>query len=231
VKERLTGAIILVALIVLLVPELLTGPIRTRSAPAASHPATPAGHPEPPLRSYTLTLTAPPAREGLGLPAGQAPAQPAASAAVTPGEAAGESHPESHSEDHSETFPTRQGPPPEPAATVQPPAATPPLPQQSKGTGQSLQPAKSAAHPSVRETGSAGGWVVQLGSFASRDNANRLARSLTRKGFRMSVSPARAGSRTLWRVRAGPAHDRAGAVRLATRLRRLGHRGELLPLR
>src|SRR6185312_1565158 len=39
VKERLTGAIILVALIVLLVPELLTGPIRKKSAPAASSSA------------------------------------------------------------------------------------------------------------------------------------------------------------------------------------------------
>lgn len=223
-KERLTGAIILVALIVLLVPELLTGPIRTKAAPAASSPATPAGHSEPPLRSYTLTLTAPSVRETSGLPAGQAPAQPEAGAPTTPAEAPAETHPE--------PSPTRQGPPPEAAtAAAQSSAATPPSPQQSAGTGRSLQPAKSAAHSSVREAGSTGGWVVQLGSFASRDNAKRLARSLTRKGFRMSVSPARAGSRTLWRVRAGPAHDRAGAMRLATRLRALGHRGELLPLR
>jgi len=73
--------------------------------------------------------------------------------------------------------------------------------------------------------------VVQLGSFASRQNAERLARSLASRGFRMSVSPARAGSRVLWRVRAGPAHDRAGAQRLAARLRGLGHHGELLPVR
>ncbi|HEV3180197.1 MAG TPA: hypothetical protein VGZ05_06985, partial [Steroidobacteraceae bacterium] len=52
-KERLTGAIILVALIVLWVPELLTGPIR--SAPRAAAPTPPAG--EPPLRSYTINLT------------------------------------------------------------------------------------------------------------------------------------------------------------------------------
>lgn len=35
-KERLTGAIILVALIVLLVPELLTGPLRGKAAPAGT---------------------------------------------------------------------------------------------------------------------------------------------------------------------------------------------------
>ena len=72
---------------------------------------------------------------------------------------------------------------------------------------------------------------VQLGSFAGRQNANRLAHSLTAKGFRMSVSSARAGSRVLWRVRAGPAHDRAAAQHLAARLRALGHHGEILPVR
>ncbi|HEY2037928.1 MAG TPA: SPOR domain-containing protein, partial [Steroidobacteraceae bacterium] len=62
-------------------------------------------------------------------------------------------------------------------------------------------------------------------------NADRLAHALAGRGVRMSVSPARTGSRVLWRVRAGPAHDRAGAERLAARLRALGHRGELLPVR
>jgi cell division septation protein DedD len=82
-----------------------------------------------------------------------------------------------------------------------------------------------------RSSGSSGGWVVQLGSFASHQNADRLARSLRGKGFRMSVSPGRAGSRVLWRVRAGPTHDRAGALHLAARLKALGHRGELIPLK
>src|SRR3569833_3174930 len=55
VKERLTGAIILVVLVVLLVPELLSGP----KGPAATPPATGAASPsseEPPLRSYTINL-------------------------------------------------------------------------------------------------------------------------------------------------------------------------------
>ena len=81
-KERLTGAIILVALIVLLVPELLTGPVR----PAARIPG--AAQPEgPPLRSYTITLDeearaahASPADS----PAPAAPAAPAAEPAAVP---------------------------------------------------------------------------------------------------------------------------------------------------
>ena len=209
VKERLTGAIILVALIVLLVPELLTGPIRTQSAPAASstsasQPAGRTSHAEPPLRSYTMTL-------GAAQPASQDPVQSAAPA-----------------------------PPPLPQASAPPPDEQSPrhgatVSPQSAGSGSgSLQVASSPAHSGVREaqsSGSSGGWVVQLGSFASRKNADRLARSLTGRGFRMSVSPAKAGARVLWRVRAGPAHDRAGAQRLAARLRALGHHGELLPVR
>ncbi|MGB6485639.1 MAG: SPOR domain-containing protein, partial [Steroidobacteraceae bacterium] len=204
---RLTGAIILVALIVLLVPELLTGPIRMRPARAAAATAAitaavgaaSGAHGEPPLRSYTMTLGAPPpVQDNPAAPSAQAPpAQPTASP---------------------------QAGPPESAAPSPAPAASP----------GSLQGSESPAHPVVEEgrsSASSTGWVVQLGSFASRQNAERLARSLQSRGFRMSVSPARAGSRVLWRVRAGPARNHAGAVHLAVRLRALGHRGELLPVR
>jgi DedD protein len=208
VKERLTGAIILVALIVLLVPELLTGPIRMRSASATATTAAAIGggsaaHGESPLRSYTMTLGGAPA-----------PVQQSPSAAPT----------QTPSTQPALPTPSPQAGPPETSA----PSPPPPVPQDS------LQGANPPAHQAVQEdrsSASATGWVVQLGSFASRQNAERLARSLERKGFRMSVSPAHGGSRVLWRVRAGPAHDHAGAVHLAARLRALGHRGELLPVR
>jgi len=224
VKERLTGAIILVALIVLLVPELLTGPIRTRSAPAASAPRATA-----PLRSYTLTLGAPP-------PADAAPATPAAQMAAQPAQSSGpQSSTQTPAESGAESAAQGSEPPQAPTAqAVTTHAQAPRVSRQSTGPEPDLHVAKAPAHPAVREAraaASAGGWVVQLGSFASRQNANRLAHSLAGKGFHMSVSPARAGSRVLWRVRAGPAHDRAGAQRLAARLRALGHRGELLPVR
>ncbi|MGH8300137.1 MAG: SPOR domain-containing protein [Steroidobacteraceae bacterium] len=206
-KERLTGAIILVALIVLLVPELLTGPLRAKPAATSSTSASPsdgaaqAVHAQPPLRSYTLTLSAAPqpVHDASSAPA-QAAAQPVAS-------------------------PTPTAPP----SAAHSPGETPGAPAHSD-----LQAVKSAAHPLVpvaRSSGPGGGWVVQLGSFASRRNADRLARSLEGRGFRMSVSSARTGTRTLWRVRAGPAHDRAGAQHLAGRLQALGHRGELLPVK
>jgi DedD protein len=220
VKERLTGAIILVALIVLLVPELLTGPVRMRYVPAAASTAATAAdsgsaaHAQPPLRSYTLTLGAPPppAEKTPAAASAQVPAQPTVISQQGPAESSPQVAPLTAS----------QG---EAARTLQ---------ASSGGESDGLQGPKSAAHPGVeagRASGPATGWVVQLGSFASRRNAERLARSLEGRGFRMSVSPARAGSRVLWRVRAGPAHDRAGAVHLAARLRALGHHGELLPVR
>ncbi|HJS89867.1 MAG TPA: SPOR domain-containing protein [Steroidobacteraceae bacterium] len=210
-KERLTGAIILVALIVLLVPELLTGPIRasatlTATSAAAAAPAARLGPAVPakaPLHTYTLTLGAqPPAEEAVATPTAEA--QPAQSAPERPTQS--------------------QAPPTHTQAA--------PAPQPSRARS-SLQAAKSPAHSSLREARSSpprGGWVVQLGSFAARENADRLARSLRTRGFHVSISPGRAGARVLWRVRAGPVSDRAHAGRLATRLRALGHRGEILPL-
>ena len=78
VKERLTGAIILVALIVLLVPELLSGPVRS-----ATRAATPASSSEePPLRSYTINLTDD-AHGRAGAAAANGPQQPAPLAQTT----------------------------------------------------------------------------------------------------------------------------------------------------
>lgn len=217
-KERLTGAIILVALIVLLVPELLTGPIRTQSAPAASASvgAGPITHAEPPFRSYTLTLGgAPQPHDNVAAATVARTQAPSEAQATSPAAAADSSAPSAV-----------RTPEPNP---VRSPARTP-----ARREAAGLQPSHPSPSPVAREaraSGSSTGWVVQLGSFASRQNAERLARSLESRGFRMSVSPARTGSRMLWRVRAGPAHDRAGAQHLAARLRQLGHRGELLPVR
>jgi cell division protein FtsN len=68
---------------------------------------------------------------------------------------------------------------------------------------------------------------VQLGSFASRANADRLARQVSAQGFPVSVSKGTSGH--LYRVRVGPAHDRAAASELAQQLRTRGHSGAVVP--
>ena len=206
VKERLTGAVILVALIVLLVPELLSGPVRS----APRHAAVASSAEEPPLRSYTINLADDTHSHGTAAQT-SGPQQPApvASASAPTADGAAPSAPTaaSQSAPHDSTPETARTPPPsEPAAA--PATAVP-------GT------------PPVSTAGS-GAFMVQLGSFASRANADGLARQVHRQGFQVSVSQGSSG-RHLYRVRVGPAHDRAAAAALVQQLHAAGHSGSVVP--
>jgi cell division septation protein DedD len=196
VKERLTGAIILVALIVLLVPELLTGPIK--SAPRAVVTSAE----EPPLRSYTINL-------GDDARARSAAAQPE-SAAPLPAPASG------NAPEGKDAPATATGA----AAAAAPAAAASPPPPQSAAAMPAV-PAAAAGEGSAA-------LVVQLGSFASRANADRLAHQLKGQGFAVSVSQGTTG-RHLYRVRVGPVHDRAAATQLQSKLKAAGHSGSIVP--
>jgi DedD protein len=69
--------------------------------------------------------------------------------------------------------------------------------------------------------------MIQLGSFASRTNAERLVRELKAKGYAAFLTESAIGARKLYRVRVGPASDRATAQALAAKLRAAGHPGSL----
>lgn len=213
-KERLTGAIILVALIVLLVPELLTGPIR--SAPRAVA----ASAEEPPLRSYTINLGDDAHARTAAAQPDSAPAQPATSPAPVPAAASAESAPQAPGEGPAP--PAGVTPEPQPAQ----PAPTPkPKPDLTRAAPAKAQAAHAAIAPPAPEAG--GTWMVQLGSFASRANAERLAQQLKGQGFSASVSQG-SGGRHLYRVRAGPVHDRAAAGQLQAKLKSAGHSGSVV---
>ena len=206
-KQRLTGAIILVALFVLLVPEFLTGPRET-------HPPADEGS-EAGLRQYTIDLDSQertpgspvkPADSGVTLPP-VAPANPKPELAQ-PGEAAA---PEVAAE--PATNPMGAAPVPAPAP------ASPPVPR-----AESPRPA-----PSNQST-QRGTFAVQLGTFADRGNADRLARDMTAKGFAASVTSATSNGRELYRVRVGPVRDRAAAEALAAQLKRVGQSGVVVPI-
>ena len=197
-KERLTGAIILVALIVLLVPELLTGPVR--SAPRANAVASSAE--EPPLRSYTIKLGDEAHPHNAAVHSG--PEQPAPLAPPAP------------SADAVGTQPAAEEPP---SPRTQPAATT--------AGATHAAPAAGAATPPEASAEGAGTYMVQLGSFANRANADRLARQVHAQGFPASVSRGTSGR--LYRVRVGPARDRAAASELAQQLRAHGHSGTIVP--
>ena len=223
-KQRLTGAIILVALFVLLVPELLTGP-------RDSHPAAESTNDEG-LRRYTIDLDA---RNGAGqttAPAGQqAPvalppvAEPmgATQGLAVPGEAAVPETP-APQPSNKPTSPANLPPPAAPAsaapATSAPkpaPAATPPAPAPRIAPPPASAPAR-------------GSFVVQLGSFSSRENADRLVHDMTARGFTAFIAPITTNGRELYRVRVGPTRDRASAEALAVELKKIGQPGSIVPI-
>jgi cell division septation protein DedD len=290
VKERLTGAIILVVLIVLLVPELLSGPSRSTPAPQAAVSSTE----EPPLRSYTINLAddshgaSPSAGSSSATPQASGPAQPTsitdtppavqatdpdaatASTSTADNSAAATQNSTPHASSSGESW------------QDQPKAAAPhgPTSQQSGSAATSRAAAQQrsaasdkaaaqqrlavagtadrppnerseppertspSARPSDRASasdrtasgsdradasGSAGGWVVQLGVFSVQANAERLAQELKSQGFHALVSPIGGAGRPLWRVRAGPVAEHIAAEQLSMKLRAAGHAGSVVP--
>lgn len=62
-------------------------------------------------------------------------------------------------------------------------------------------------------------WVVQLGSFASEENANTLNRKLRQAGFSSFVEPLQQGGSRVFRVRVGPELRRSAAQSVRDRLK------------
>jgi DedD protein len=217
VKERLIGASILVAFVVLVVPELLSGPKPT-TAPA---PALPAAAPEP-TRSIEVDLTT-------SRPPASPTAEPvvpdtAASAAA----ASGVNTPAAESTAASgPAGPAASGP----AASGPAPSGSAPSRSASSGAAMSASIRPAIAGPlesSASSPISSASWSVQLGSFASRANAENLTRELKGQGFSVFVLPGGSGSLVRYRVRVGPLADRGSAERMAAKLKSLGHVGSLV---
>jgi DedD protein len=216
VKERLVGASILVVLIVLIVPALLSGPAQT-PAPSAAAPGLPVTMSTPePIRNVTVDLTTskPPAPEPAAdtAVAAAASAVPAASAAPTASAASA----------------------PPTASSAQPQARNDDPPSAVSGTAvasTSLEtlPAPPTSSVSAGKSATAGrGWTVQLGSFASHDNADKLQRQLRAQGVAAFVSPSGAGSSLRYRVRIGPMADRGAAAQAVVKLKGLGHASSVI---
>lgn len=199
VKQRLVGASILVVLIVLVVPELLSGPTPaprplTLPDPNAAVTAT------APVRHVTVDLaTSKPA------PAEPPPDPTATSSAAPP---------------PSPLPPGAANPPPVAAADSGRAVSAPPdvqaVPPQS--------PPEAAPAGSVARA-----WSVQLGSFARQDNARKLMHQLQAQGFVVYMLSGGSGSVARYRVRVGPMQDRSAALQAVAKLKALGHEGSLVP--
>jgi len=190
-KERLTGAAILVALIVLLVPEMFHGQRRDIAASAGS-----SGEGAP-LRSYTIDLSNGSART--------TPLQSTATASAA--NAATDASPSA--------APAPPAPPIAAAPQVSAAPSEPAKPSAAAATAASPVITKSG-NPAASARVSAGAWSVQLGLFAQRDNADRLMRSAQSKGFAVSLSDRDA--KGFYHVHSGGVADRAAAQSLQQRL-------------
>jgi len=225
IKQRLTGAAIVVALLVLLVPEMFRG--RPPAAPVATSSA--AG---PPVRSYTIEL-----RDG----ASGATGQGASAGAVTsdrpalavpseqvPGAASAGGAPAAAAADATAATAGQAvgAAPAAVPATVPPPASAVAAPPPVAAS----RPTPAAAAPAASDGGAgADRYQVQLGLFASRANADRLAAKVVKQGVKVSVSGPDA--RGLYRVHTPTYATREEAQAIQQKLRELGLTAALTPQR
>lgn len=199
-RNRLTGAVILVLLAVLLLPELLTGAGGTATrtpSPAGGTPegVTPEG--DAPLQTLQIDLSG--TARG---PAGSALPPPE----VTDGLAV------DLAVDPAAPPPVVRLPVPE-AITTAPPTAVPPT--------AAVVPPTAAPPTAAPVDPTATRFYVQVGTFATLERAETAQKDLARRGFKVTINETTSGARRLHRVRVGPVADRAAAVALEAQLRSL----------
>ena len=234
VKERLIGATILVVLIVLIVPELLSGPKRPPPRRAAlSLPV--------PTRSVSVDLstskatTASAAADaasaasagddaGAAAPSAASPttAGPPAASADAPdaGAAAGSAPANPAGEAEAPTVTTLRAQTPAPALESH--ASTPKSASEARRSIAAGDAEEAAASSSHR------GWAVQLGSFANKENAEKLAHQLRTQRASVYVISSGSGPTLRYRVRVGPLRDREAAEHAIAKLKSEGHPATLV---
>jgi DedD protein len=213
-KERLVGAAVLVAVAVILIPEMLSGPSERKAEANGGERAAEEGG----VRTYTIDL-GDRARSG----ANEA-APPAAAVEETPAPL-----PEFAPEASVPVAATAPEPAPTPsppavAAVPEPRAEEPPVTVADAPQTSSPPPTPAQAPPATaRSVGGQGQpWVVQIGSFANQATAEKLSQDLKRRGYASFVAPFKPGAQTLYRVRVGPMKERADADAVAQKLKREG---------
>lgn len=205
VKERLVGAVVLVGLIVALVPEMLSGPRRQAGTDSAANGS---------VRTYTIDLTPATAARAPAVETQPAPIQDI----IVEQPAAASARPEQSAEPQSANA----------GATTPSPSEAPARPVEVARPATEAQQDRQQATARTQAAPQSG-WVVQLGSFASRDNAERLAAEVRKGGYRAFVSRFESGRSVRYRVRVGPEAQRAQAEAVAQRLQRDGRQVSIVP--
>ena len=203
-QERMVGAAVLILGLVIVGPIVLDG------APEPAVDEDVPGQRSDEIRTHTFQLGQ--ARERTQ------PATPAAADVPPP--------PMTSPAPGSATAPPAPAPEPVTAAAVSvaaaPTAAPKPAPAPKAAPAPKSPPATTAP------VSGGGKWVVQVGTFGQKDNANRLVTKLGGGGFDAFVSPTTRDGKTLYRVRVGPAGTRDAAGEVAKRLAAAGQAGQVV---
>lgn len=213
-QERVTGAALLVLFAIIVIPWVLDGEIsapteeRTLDIPvqtivisdrdALDKPVMP-NLPQP---VPTVETTRTPPRPVTRIEPDVTPAPQVATTQQDPGATMPDEPPAAPVESTPEI---RSEVRPDPAPIEERPAVLRPEPE----------PAPAAAVPSDPTSG----WAVQVGSFSSQANANKLAAKLGDLQYKAFVSRKSVNGRVWYRVRIGPRATREEAVELSRRLK------------
>lgn len=207
-KERLIGAAVLVALGVWLIPWILDGRDPQPAQPATESAAQSPGDADESVQLRTRTID-------LERRPGGAAVQPAAAQAADDTVAVAAA-PDEIVDDPATVGGGAQSTPRATEPTVARPADEQSAPEAIAQSAPPDRPARPAAAADARND--AGAWVVQLGSFRDRDNADRQAARVTTYGFEPAVSVFTAGGQSMYRVRVGPYQSRGRADETASTL-------------
>jgi len=194
-KQRLLGAVVLVALAVIFIPMLLSGKGNLGGGIDGSNIPS---EPDFRLPPVPAAPKAPPVAAALAVPLGDddEAAPPAVSDKPVPAKkVVGQSAVKSPAKVAVKT------PLPPPEKPVSPPAA---------------KAAPVRAKPA--ESGQVSGWVVQVGSFSARNNARALRDKLRKQGHASFVESVKGASGRVYRVRVGPELTKVAADKLRQRL-------------
>lgn len=231
--ERMIGAVVLLVALVVIVPAVLDGRPDADDASPADAVVADAPVPEAPLRQVTIRPDRPADSPPVATAATDTTAQMESAELAQPGnESKPKLAPESPPKSEAKTGAVADtGSAPKPAPKQAPAEQAPakkkqPPPTPEKQTER--EPAPEAKPPSAPPALLASGWVVQLGSFSSRANAQGLADKTRAKGFQSYLMPIERSGKTLYRVRVGPPKKlREEAAKLANQLKKAGFTGQV----
>jgi DedD protein len=198
-KQRMVGALVLVALAVIFLPMLFSRQDEQRQV-TVDAPAAPQAPSVPPVQVEQVAVPEPQALPQEPVPSDEelaqepaAPATPVAPAPTTP----------------APTAPSKPvaAPTPVPAAPAIKPAPTQPI---------TAAPKPDTTQSRVDANGLSVSWSVQLASLTSRDSAEKLQKNLRSQGYNAYIRSADGKNR----VFVGPLIERAEADRLRDLLNR-----------